>query len=115
MRPGQPGAPAPPAIFGPTFGIGFVQVFDGERLVIEREAELFGNEPEPASEVASNRGESEIAPAFVLLHLSGDDRAAVGRAERLEAARGARERTDGEVPTAVGGNERTAVHHAAVA
>src|SRR5688572_24172570 len=115
MCPGQPCAPAPPAIFGPAFGIGFVQVLDGERFMIEREPQLLRNEAEPAAEVIPNRREREIAPAFVLLDLPGDDGAAVGRTERLEAARRARERADGEVPTAVRRNECAAVHHAAIA
>src|SRR5689334_6594311 len=114
VRSGHPRAPRPSSILGPTIGIGFVQVFDRKRLMVEREAELLRDKTEPAPEVALDGGDGQIAPAFVLLHLTGDDRAAVGSPQRLESARGARERADGEVPTAVRGKERAAIHHAAI-
>ena len=86
-----------------------------ERLVIEREAELLRNEAEPANGVARDVRQAPGRASSVLLDLTGHDGAPVRRAQRLEAAGGACERADGEVPPAVGGDERAAVHDAAVA
>ena len=101
---------------GPGLGTRLVQVLDRERLVVEREAELRGDERQPVPRVRARICvEAVVQPAAVLLHLAGDLAAAVARAQRLEAAGGAREGADGEVPAGVGAHERAAVHHAAVA
>ncbi len=82
--------------------------------MVERETELLRHESEPAQRVLADDVDGEVAPACILLHLSGHDRATVGRAERLEPPRRARERADREVPTAVRRDERAAVHDATI-
>src|SRR5689334_24055733 len=78
VRSGHPRAPRPPSILRPTVGVGFVQVLDRKGFMVEREAELLRDKADPAPEVALDGGNGQIAPAFVLLDLTGDDRATVG-------------------------------------
>ena len=54
VRGSEPGAPRSSSVFRPAIGIGFVEVFDRERLVIERVAELLRDEAEPSPGIAAN-------------------------------------------------------------
>ena len=54
VRGRKPGAPRSSSVFRPAIGIGFVEVFDRERLVVERVAELLRDEAEPSPGIAAN-------------------------------------------------------------
>src|ERR1019366_1979160 len=99
----------------PRLGSRFVEVLDGERLVIEREPEFRRYEREPVPGPGGDLAQPVLQPAAVLLHLTGHIAAPVARAQSLEATGRTRECADGEVPAAVGAHERAAVHDAAVA
>ena len=103
------------ALLGEAPGVGLAEVAHGKGGVVEGERQLLRHERDPAAGRPTDVLERDAGPAAILLHLAGDDRAAVARADGLEAARGPRQGADGEVPAAVGADESAAVHHAAVA
>src|SRR6202022_4275658 len=110
MRKRRSGTGTHPPRLRPCFGPGLVQILDGERFVVEREPQLRRDEREPAPGARTDLLEPVLQPAAVLLHLTRHVAAAIARSQRLETAGRTREGADGQVPAAVGADERTPVH-----
>ena len=101
-------------IIGPCGRSSLVQVLDREGFVIERERELRRDQREPPAGRALDVRDAVVEPAAILLHLTGHLTTAVVGAKGLEPTRRARKRSDGEVPSRVGADERAPIHDATV-
>src|SRR4051812_29253680 len=114
MKSGQQFARGDAPRLRPRIRIRLVQIFDRERLVVERLRELERREPQPMPRVLSYFCAAYLAPTTILLHLAGHDGTAITPVQGLEAS-GLGDGADGQVPAAVGRDQGATVQTRAVA